>query len=468
MKTIKLVLTALALMLTSFSWSQVFLNLEEIAQTDSNEYTLVLTADNLPSGSVITRIYYGPFFDLDSTIEITVGDTLYNFDRVHQWINVYYDSKLIATASKEKSDVAVNQVLNSYTLPTTRASRNGTMTVTFDRDVPQSSFSVWNFHNGYEYPTSTTDQRTYVVSEMEMGMYFFDIYVDEIDPEVHFIQFGSFLGDPAERPNGNLYLNFVYPLNLQSFNDSCNASAAFDESTAVGNVTYEWDTQFGFPDTNAVDNLCPGRYTFLAEDEAGNSYIGGCFIEGVSTEVLTFQADAGPATDTVFSYSWDCNFDYNAPIDSVHTQITGFYSEDIYEYLYLNYIVFQGGDSLIVPLYTIRDTTIENFKYIHHTFRCVTEPDVHYVSRSASTILYDMPPLTRSIGSMEDVMVIYPNPVQDVFMIKGSVTAGDVVDLFGNKVLHFTGGTVDVSALPKGMYMVQLEGQSTCHRIVKQ
>lgn len=468
MKTIKLVLTALALMLTSFSWSQVFLNLEEIAQTDSNEYTLVLTLDNLPPGSVITRIYYSPTYDLDSTIEVAQGDTLYNFDRTHQWINVYYDSKLIASGTKEKEGVAVNPVLNSYTLPTTRASRNGTMTVTFDREVPQSSFSVWNYHNAFEYPISTTDQRTYVVSEMEMGMYLFDIYVDEIDPEVHFIQFGSFLGNPAERPNGNLYLNYVYPLNMQSFNDSCNASVAFDESAAVGNVTYEWDTQFGFLDTNAVDNLCPGRYTLLAEDEAGNSVLGGFFIEGVSNKVFTYQADAGPATDTIFSLLMDCNFDYDAPIDSVHIGIPSIDSYDIYEYLSVDYIVFQGGDSLVVQLNTYRDTTIENFKYIHHTLRCVTEPVVNYVTRGSSTILYDMPPLTRSIGSTEDITVLYPNPVQDVFTIKGSVSSGDVVDLFGNKVLHFTGNTVDVSALPKGMYMVQLEGQSTCHRLVKQ
>jgi Secretion system C-terminal sorting domain len=467
MSTRHFLLTIIFLGLGIISKAQTLVHFDILNETGTGEYTTRVLVDNLPSGAILTR--ESPFSDSVETLNS--GDTLYAFHPDYPYyesVIVYYNNRLIAYASIDPVSVRTSTTLDSFQTPSSTVNKDGSVTITFDRVIDPSTIAVWSFYEGFEVQTQTTDEQTYTISNIPSGTYVFDIYVDDIDPEIHFIQFMMFIGDATQIPNNELSVSLS---NFQSeLNNNCDGSFTINPINAIGNVSYTADSSLHLADTNTFQNLCSGNYRILVSDSSGKNTLVHFYVEEISDYFLGYnQNNLTATTDTIFQTIYNCDFDYSVPLDSIHYFVTDFYQNDQYEYNVINFAVFQGGDSTLIQVTNFRDTTVGNFPYIRLRLNCTTDAEHLYTTRSGFVHHKKMPVIkTPLIHSDETDGRLYPNPVSSTAYFSGKTLVGKVYDLSGKEVTQFSNGKIDLTGFPSGIYFAHPENELNVYKIIKQ
>ena len=70
--------------------------------------------------------------------------------------------------------------------------------------------------------------------------------------------------------------------------------------------------------------------------------------------------------------------------------------------------------------------------------------------------------IATAIEDLQEILLVYPNPVRDVLTIKGNYTSVNILDVFGKSVLITDAqNTIDVSNLSNGFYFVNIKAENT-------
>ena len=222
-----------------------------------------------------------------------------------------------------------------------------------------------------------------------------------------------------------------------------------------------------WPELCSID-LAPTGWDIFGSDAGPDQRGEGCegeieAYEGNSYVSLLFLSGAGVAQEGVSQHVWDLTIGktYSVTFHAIPCDV----------FLYTTPMqVGVGIDDEIVYLSTSleeEDTTWQEFSF---TFTAAdTDIDLSFEivdglgDCSVASIGIDAISISAYVGLDEEETAsfsVYPNPVNDVLLISGTMTEGtslQILDAVGKTVLTSTYGSkgVDVSSLPAGVYFIQ-------------
>lgn len=239
-----------------------------------------------------------------------------------------------------------------------------------------------------------------------------------------------------------------------------------------GGGPYTWVVDSIAHTSSPVTGLCEGFHRFWVEDQ-GIIVGSGTFVIGQANNYYGISNPYGSPLDTILTDITNCNYDYNAGIDSSAITSVVAISDSVYV---LHVEVWQQGQQIGVTD-TIHVDSI-GVHAVRLTMYCDT---VHRSVQGTVTILGYVD--FAHLNGVQDVSVsgaikVFPNPADNIFYIamkSGNIQTSDldISDITG-KVLRRIPGylnntPIDIGALAAGSYTVSLRNGAAVYscRLIK-
>ena len=277
--------------------------------------------------------------------------------------------------------------------------------------------------------------------------------------------------------------NAFPPVGASAIPTPVSAQGACDGTVTLsalhGLAPYTWFLDSVPQSSNVFTGVCEGLHSFFVTDSVGISSPVQDVVVGELPHYYVINPDtfSGPVIDTVYSYTQDCNFNYNVQIDSAHldTIITTSVSN---EYI-LQYDIWQQGQHIYVTDTVIIDSVGVN--QIDVALYC----DTLHRSIQGTLFLVDYintaPKTTNGINPVaaNDLIYIYPNPIGDAGFVTvqmpQNVTCNlAVTDILGRNITVPMSGNagktiLDMREVPAGIYTVTASGMgnTTAKQLIK-
>lgn len=469
----KQIAALLALIIPFISFNQVYVKPIPLGvfTQGSCTNTVVCEQYNMPEHGWVWLVD-----EYNSGIEIEYVDnldTITNFCDPNYSFDMYSSNGYMSHYQLYSSVVHphLNYNVASYTAPT--AGQDGQIVLSFDSLAVLSDYEFWiSQDNFYEPDTSILGPNTLSINNLNDG--YLSIHItNPLDGNDH-LNFRFYIGNPND-----IYVNTGLDVHISlqhsSSISSCDGWIALTTPNATGNIYNVWcPAPYCYTANEMMRyNLCPDIYTIYTYEMIGGANVGASIDTLVLADNNTAYIDSSIYTNTIQDTSYvnfqDCQFDFNAAIDSVS------YSEDT---------LFNNGTLLVV-----------NFEMIMYQDQNFVSVSDSLVMINDSLILLDVVIYcdqfkagfkSRRIAYMRGVdehnfvqnglglsdnnhlkTQLYPNPCQDKLTIQLAHASTDIkvrdcrgaiVDVNSNSIDDKV--VLDVSALQNGMYFVEISSES--------
>lgn len=466
MKFLLLALTSLLFVVNSFG--QIYFKPTVVGTPNfySTNNTVVCEAFNPSENGYFTATYTNG----SPEATINIQDTLYNFGidvqsgalsgRVDFFSSNGYLShyQIYSTVIFPKFNYSVT----AYTAPSSTFSMDGSLTITFDSVVPFNSMLVSHTDNPYD-DTVIIDDHTIRFDSLTID--YLQILVGNPSDAGDYADFRIYIGDP-----NHIYVNTGMDMNLTVIHadNDCEGMLLTQATNYQGSLYNVWSD--GVYNEFNRTSLCPGIYSVYTYDLLNGYYNLGSIDTMIITNNYTAYIDSSifnyTPQDTAYFNYLNCDFDFNAPIDSINYTEDTLYNDGSVLIVGFEFIIYQGNNfvSLTDSLTISEDSliTMDVVLYCGLLKSTFNGRRIAYLRGAPEHNFFQNSDLgTGQLSS--SVAELFPNPVVDkVHLSFFAPSSGDILiyDAAGKRYLNESANGVqelnfDVSYLSDGMYFLQ-------------
>lgn len=372
---------------------------------------------------------------------------------------------------------SLNYTITNYSAPTSDTTLDGSLTISFDSLNVLSNYGI-----SYSQSSNTPDTVMVNATDLQFDSLsngYLQLYITNPVDSSDFAYFRVYVGDPADiYVNTGLYVS----VSFQHADNNCNGWISLVAPSPTGNVLNTWSD--GPYNQMYRSGLCPGVYSAYTYDDAGAGGIVGASIDTVvitnnNTAYIDSSIYTYPVTDTTYLNFTSCQFDFNAPIDSV------FYNEDtLYNnggILIVNFVMtmYQGNSYVTVTdsLVTVNGSMIMLDVVLYCTqFKSAFKGQRIVYLRGASDHNFYQNGL--SLAEQEEYEFrVYPNPTDGKINLFSeglpSYKRIRVTDSRGRNLIELVNteeNSIDLSTYDNGIYYVnvELEDRTLVYKVIKE
>lgn len=472
MKFLLLALTSLLFVVNSYS--QVYFKPTVVGTPNfySTNNTVVCEAFNLSENG-----YFGVSYDYSSPeTPMNIQDTLFNFGidahtqalsgRVH-----YFSSNGYISHYQTYSTVIFpkfNYSVTAYTEPSSPASMDGSLTVTFDSVVPFNTMLITHTDNPYD-DTVIIDDHTIRFDSLTNG--YLQIFLGNPSDASDYADFRIYIGDPND-----IYVNTGLDMNITVIHadNDCEGIILTQATNYQGQLYNYWGDEV-YNQSNRT-GLCPGIYSVYTIDQVNGYYNLGSIDTMVITNNYTAYIDSSifnyTPQDTAYFNYLNCDFDFNAPIDSINYTEDTLFNDGSVLIVGFEFIIYQGNNfvSLTDSLTLSEDSliTMDVVLYCGLLKSTFNGRRIAYLRGAPDHNFFQNSDLGTSKLSSA-VAELFPNPaLDDLHLSFPSPSYGDILiyDSAGKSYVSETVNGIqelnfDVSYLSEGIYFLQFESTNS-------
>lgn len=288
---------------------------------------------------------------------ISIQDTLYNFGIDIQYALLsgkvnYYSSNGYISHYQLYSTVVLpkfNYTISAYTEPGSPASMDGSITLTFDSVVPFNTLVFQHRDDLYD-DTTVIDEHTIRFDSLSAN--YLGITLGNTNDATDYVDFRIYIGNP-----NHIYVNTGMDMNLTVIHADNNCEGILlTQATNYQEQLYNVWSDGVYNQFNRT-SLCPGIYSVYTYDLVNGLYHYGSIDTMIVTNNYTAYIDSSifnyTPQDTAYFNFLNCEFDFNAPIDSINYSEDTLFNDGATVIVGFEFIVYQGNNFV-----TLTDTLI--------------------------------------------------------------------------------------------------------------
>jgi len=454
--------------------SQIYIKTTVVGTPNFNSMnnTVVSETFNLSDKSYFM---YAPSPNVSSEI-INIQDTLFNFgiDTMNASMNSridYFSSNGYISHYQLSSTVVLpkfNYSVTSYIEPSSMTSTDGSITISFDSVVPFNTL-IFVHRNEFYNDTAVIDAHT--IRFDSLSSEYLQIVLGDLSDASNYVDFRIIIGDPNE-----IYVNTGMDMNLTVIHadNNCEGMLLTQATNSQGTLYNVWGDEV-YNEFNRTA-LCPGIYSVYTYDLVNGYYNYGSIDTMIITNNYNAYIDSSifnyTPQDTAYFNSLNCQFDFNAPIDSINYIEDTLFNNGGELIVGFEFTIYQGNnfvsltDSLVLGMDSL--VTIEVVLYCDQFKSTFQGRRIVYLRGAPTHNFSQAGDLGDDLLSPSSVE-LYPNPVVDeIHLSFPQETVGDILiyDSAGKFFLkESTNGLqdliFDVSALSSGIYFLKFDSKNT-------
>jgi hypothetical protein len=406
---------------------------------------------------------------------ITVQDTVSNFgiDTLSGIMSSridYYSSNGYLSHYQLYSTVVLpkfNYSITSYTEPSSSVSTDGSITISFDSVVPFNTLLFLHRNDTYN-DTVVIDANTIRFDSLSSD--YLQIAIGNYSDASDYINFRIYIGDP-----NHIYVNTGMDMNLTVIHADNNCEGMlFTQATNYQGSLYNVWSDGVYNEFNRT-SLCPGIYSVYTYDLVNGYYHYGSIDTMIITNNYTAYIDSSifnyTPQDTAYFNYLNCQFDFNAPIDSINYIEDTLYNSGGVLIVGFEFTIYQGNnfvsltDSLVLGIDSL--ITIDVVLYCDQFKSTFQGRRIAYLRGAPTHNFYQPGDLGTSLFSLSRVD-LYPNPADDeIHLSFPEDTDGEILIYDSAGKLHLkelTNGVQDlifnVSDLSSGIYFLKFTSKN--------